>query len=126
MGTGGLKECELKGNIFHDGVFYIVFELKINMYVENQPASFQCQIRLADCSLEVAFHGGVVTWHWFPGKLWMQRELYKHNKEKITDRETSGQLWNLPTAGKWQYPLEQNTFYIQNYFSVPGKFTSLT
>lgn len=46
MGAEGLKECERTGNIFHDGVFYLVFELKINMYVENQPACFQCQIKL--------------------------------------------------------------------------------
>lgn len=45
MGAEGLKECEWTGNIFHDGVFYLVFELKINMYVENQPACFQRRIK---------------------------------------------------------------------------------
>lgn len=47
MGTKGLKECELKGNILHSQVFYFVFELKINMDLEKQPASFQCQIKLS-------------------------------------------------------------------------------
>lgn len=82
MGAAGLKECERKGNIFHSGVFYFDFELKINMYLENQPASFQRQIKL--CSLELTVHVRAVTQHRFPGKLWMRPELYKHSTKRIT------------------------------------------
>lgn len=82
MGTEGLKECELKGSIFHSGVFYFVFELQINMCLENPPVSFPCQIKL--CSLEVTVHTGVVTWHQSSGRLWIQPGLWKPNKKEIT------------------------------------------
>lgn len=45
MGTERLEECELRGNMSHYGVFYFVFELKINMYAANQPANSECQIK---------------------------------------------------------------------------------
>lgn len=56
MRAKGLKECELKGNIFHYGVFYFVFELKINIYLENLTSKYSMPdktlLSRGNCSLQ--------------------------------------------------------------------------
>lgn len=93
------------------------------MNLENQPASFQCQIKLCsrgNCSC------WIVTWHQFPGKLWIQPELPKHYKKKIT--HTHRNIWSIVKSfNHWRFVISFGTkrvLYLELFFSASKIYIS--
>lgn len=117
-----LKKCEWTGNIFPRWSFLFGLWTE-NKRVRRKPAAcFQYQVKLP-CSLEVAIHGGVVTWHQFLENCQCNQSFINITRENNRQRN----IRSIMKSDRWQvrYPLEHSAFYIQNDFWVSVKFTYL-